>query len=97
MDFYFPTRIIIKRGCVSENAERLASFGKRCLIVTGKSSAKICGALTDIAKALEAVNVDYKIFDRITQNPLFADCLAGAEAARAFGAEFIIALGGGSP
>ena len=97
MEFYFPTRIIIKRGCVSENADRLSSFGKRCLIVTGKSSAKICGALADITNALDTVNVYYKVFDRITQNPLFADCLAGAEAARACNAEFIIALGGGSP
>lgn len=97
MEFNFPTRIIIKRGCVSENADRLSSFGKRCLIVTGKSSAKLCGALDDVTNALDTVNVNYKIFDKITQNPLFSDCRAGAAQARDWGAEFIIALGGGSP
>ena len=97
MTFYFPTKIITGRGCVRENANMLKSFGSRCLIVTGYTSAVKCGALSDVKSALETAQIEYIIFDKITQNPLYTDCKSGADAARQFGAEFIIGIGGGSP
>lgn len=97
MEFYFPTRVITGRGCVQKNADRLRAFGKRCLIVTGRTSAKKCGALDDVKFVLDSVNTEYEIFDKITQNPMYTDCRAGADAARSFGADFIIGIGGGSP
>lgn len=97
MEFYFPTRIVTGRGCVAANAARLSAFGSRCLIVTGRTSAVKCGALADVERALDRARVQYRVFDKITQNPLYSDCCNGAKAAREFGADFIVGIGGGSP
>lgn len=97
MNFYMPTKIIAENGSVTKNSSLFASYGKRCLIVTGKSSAKLCGALDDVISALDSNNITYKIFDKVTQNPLIATCIEGGSIAREFGAEFVVGIGGGSP
>lgn len=97
MEFYFPTRIIINRGSVRENWDRLCGLGKRCMIVTGSNSAKKCNALADAEYALEKAGVMFEVFSRITQNPLYTDCAEGARRAIEFKADFILGIGGGSP
>ena len=44
MQFYMPTELITGEHCVTENAKKLARYGKRCLIVTGGSAAARSGA-----------------------------------------------------
>lgn len=97
MNFYMPTRIIAENGSVTKNSALFANYGKKCLIVTGKSSAKLCGALDDVISALDSNNITYKIFDKVTQNPLIETCIEGGKAAREFGAKFVVGIGGGSP
>lgn len=97
MNFYMPTKIIAENGSVTKNASLFANYGKKCLVVTGKSSAKLCGALDDVLSALEQNNITYKIFDKVTQNPLIETCIEGGNAAREFGADFVVGIGGGSP
>ncbi len=97
MNFYMPTRIIAENGSVTKNSALFANFGKKCLIVTGKSSAKLCGALDDVISALEKNNITYEIFDKITQNPLITTCIEGGEYAKKVQADFVVGIGGGSP
>ena len=40
MNFYLPTRFICGENAVKDNADKIAAFGKRCLIVTGGNAAK---------------------------------------------------------
>lgn len=94
--FYMPVRIIEGEDCVRRNAALFASFGRRALIVTGKSSASN-GSLADAAAVLEANGQAYEIFDRIPQNPTVECVREGAEIAKRCGAEFVVAIGGGSP
>ena len=97
MNFYIPTRMISGKGCVKAEAARLAALGKRCLIVTGASSARKCGALDDVTAALESVGVTYSIYDGIRQNPTLESCLEAGAKASAEQADFILGIGGGSP
>ena len=97
MNFYVPTKIIIGQGCVSANADIFSKAGKRCMIVTGKSSAKRSGALDDLIFVLQSVGVEYVIFDGIEQNPSYSSCLSAAKEAKKVGVDFIIGIGGGSP
>ena len=97
MQYYMPTRLITGKDVVVENAELIGSYGKKTLIVTGANSAKKCGALDDVVKALESQQVEYKVYDGICQNPTMASCEEAADIAKKFGAEFIIGIGGGSP
>lgn len=83
-------------GCVAENAS-LFRLGKRCLIVTGKRSAIISGALRDVTSVLNAQGIAFTVYNGITENPLFDHCREAGKMGHDFGAEFVIGIGGGSP
>lgn len=93
---YMPVKCAWGNNCVNENSDMLVPLGKSCLIVTGKSSAKLSGALGDAINALEKQSISYEIFDEISENPLISACRRAGEAARKSGAEFILGIGGGS-
>lgn len=94
--FYNPVRIIGGAGCVAANAAIFREMGERALIVTGAESAKISGALGDVTGAMGRAGVQYLIFDGMRENPLLSLCVAAGDAAREFGADYIVAIGGGS-
>ena len=94
--FVLPTKIVFGPGCIKNIPEELSSLGiARPLIVTdpGVSAAGV------VARVLEVLpgNLVYKVFDKVEANPKDINVAAGAEAYRAFGADSIIAVGGGSP
>ena len=95
-NFFLPTHIISGENCLREGGAELARLGKKCLIVTGKTSAVASGALADCTAVLDAEGIEYAIFDKIGQNPLVSVCEAAGEQAREFGAEFLVGIGGGS-
>lgn len=97
LNSYMPARIISGKDCIKNNSSVFASFGKCCLIVTGGNSAKKCGALEDVENALKENDIEYSVFDGITQNPYTADCHRAGCMAREVHADFIIGIGGGSP
>ena len=99
MDFNFFLPINVKSGknCVRENSALLRSFGDRCIIVTGSTSAKKCGALDDAADALKKEGISFTVYDKITENPRIDHCHEAGKLARDFGAHFVIGIGGGSP
>lgn len=93
----FGSTVVFGKNCVEREKNKLSEFGKKCLVVTSKSSAKKSGALDDVVNALDSLGIEYSIFDKITENPLVSTVIEGGKAARAFGAEFVIGIGGGSP
>ena len=97
MNFYVGTKIITGIGCVKKSADEFKRFGKKCIIVTGKSSAEKCGALGDVKYALDSIGTEYIIYSGISQNPTVVSCFEAAEKAIEFGAEYVIGIGGGSP
>lgn len=95
--FYLPVRLLGGRDAVRRNAERFVSLGKRCLLVTGRSSAVKSGAQADVTAALDSVGIAWRVFDGIGENPLLSDCEKAAHICGEFGAEFVVGIGGGSP
>ena len=89
-------RVISGRGIVARHAEKLA-LGRHALIVTGRSSARLCGALDDVTAALDKVDISYTVFDKIAENPPLLTCFEGGRLAAEVGADFVIGIGGGSP
>lgn len=94
---YMPVQVISGKNCLKENFSVFENIGKRCLIVTGGSSAKKSGALSDTVEVLEKLGITYNIFDGITENPYTSDCHRAGEKAREINADFILGIGGGSP
>ena len=97
LNSFMPVKLITGAGCVRASGKELAKLGKCCLIVTGKKSAKVSGALQDVTDTLEGNGQRWVLFDEIGQNPRLTDCMAAAEKAIAAGAEFVLGIGGGSP
>ena len=95
MKFYLPVRLFTGSGVVAEHADDIASFGKKCLIVTGASSAQKSGALGDALAALTEKAVSYVIYDKITANPLLTSCIEAGKLGA--DADFVLGIGGGSP
>ena len=97
LNSFMPVKLITGAGCVRASGKELAKLGKCCLIVTGKKSAKVSGALQDVTDTLNGNGQRWVLFDEIGQNPRLTDCMAAAEKAIAAGAEFVLGIGGGSP
>ncbi len=94
--FYNPVKIISKSGCVRD-FDGYGEFGKKCLVVCGRSSARLSGALDDLLGALSRAGIKATIFDKTEANPTVETCHAAGAMAREAGAEFIVGIGGGSP
>ncbi|MBR2181187.1 MAG: iron-containing alcohol dehydrogenase [Oscillospiraceae bacterium] len=93
--FFNPVKVFEGRGCVREYPWK--THGKRCLIVCGGRSARLCGALDDVRTALADLSVVFSVFDKVEQNPTVETCFSAGCEARELGADFIIGIGGGSP
>lgn len=97
MFFYMPSKVYSEENCVKNHGTEMSGFGKKALIVTGKSSSAKNGSLNDVKEALVQNGVPYAIFNRIEENPSVETVMQ----ARAFGlserADFVIGVGGGSP
>ena len=88
-DLFFPTKLISGFGAVKANASALC-LGKSAFIVTGKRSAKACGALDDVTAVLNEAGITYTVFSDITENPPIMTCYAGGDACKKSGADFLI-------
>lgn len=95
-DYHVPTHTLFGSGCLNRLHEQELP-GRRALVVISKGrSTRANGYLDRTLRELELAGVSCEIFDRVEPNPLKDTVMAGAAAARAAGAEFIVALGGGS-
>ena len=96
-EFTLPTKIIFGPGCVKQLAKEIEAIGgKKPLIITdpGIRGAGIDRIVTDL---LEEAGVEYGLFDGVEANPKDVNAEAAAREARDCGADFLIAVGGGSP
>ena len=97
MKFYMPVRVFDEEECVAAHAKDIAAFGHKALIVTGRHSAKACGAFDDVTAALLDNGKEYCLFDQIDENPSVEIVRKGALYGMEAGAGFVIGIGGGSP
>lgn len=96
-DFYMPVRVLAGENVLIRHADALAALGSRCLLVTGRHSAKASGVLDELTALLQQREIAYDLFDGIEPNPTVESCILAAEQARGFQADFVIGIGGGSP
>ena len=91
------TKLYSGYDCVLEHSQEIAALGSKALIVTGRHSAKACGALQDVTEALDKEGLEYTIFDKIEENPSVETVLSAAAIGLEKGSDFVIGIGGGSP
>lgn len=96
MRFFMPVDTYIEKNCVKNHKDDIAKIGSKALIVTGRSSAKKNGSLDDVTGVLEECGIPYEIFAGVEENPSVDTVEKAAEAGKAFGADFLVGIGGGS-
>ena len=67
----------------------------KAFVATDKDLIKF-GVADKVLKVLEAANIPYEVFSEIKPNPTVSNVKAGVEAFAKSGADFILAIGGGS-
>ena len=97
MNFYMPAKVYSEKNCVMNHAAELAALGTRALIVTGKSSARRCGAFADVTPALEKYGVSWVEFAEVEENPSVETIMRARKVGCKVEADFVIGIGGGSP
>lgn len=95
-NYFLPVNIAFGSGKVLETGVLTKPYGKKALIVTGRSSAKKSGLYDKVAKSLKDVGIDHVLFDKVAQNPLTTTAMEGAGFAKANGCDVVVAIGGGS-
>ena len=96
MNQYMPVHVYTGEYAVSKNEIEFSRYGKRCALITGKSSAVKSGALQDVTDTLTRMGVVSCVYDGISQNPSVESCISGGRFANQFRADYIIGIGGGS-
>ncbi len=91
-----PVKIISGRGCIKGGKSEFSAYGSKAYIVTGKCGAKASGALEDVITLLNDADIRYEIFSNVPANPPLTDAFNAGAAARAFGSDIVIGIGGGS-
>lgn len=97
MRYFMPTELFWGKDTLVKNFESLNRFGKKAFVVTGRSSAIKSGVLDDLLPLLSNNKIEYKIFDKITENPLLSTIQQATKEVIDFNPEMIIGIGGGSP
>ena len=95
--FYMPARVFSGPDVVREHAKDLAAYGRKALIVTGRSSAKKCGVYDDICSALDEYGIDHVLFDEVEENPSVSTVMRARDFGVQNNADYVIGAGGGSP
>lgn len=69
---------------------------KKAFVVTDQDLVKF-GVAAKVTQVLDAAKIPYEIYDKVKQNPTIANVQIGVELFAASQADFIVAIGGGSP
>ena len=94
--YFLPVNIQFGWDKVDSVADYVAPYGKKALIVTGRTSAKKSGLYDRVVVKLETAHIDYVLFDQVDANPLTTTALEGAALAKSESCDVVISIGGGS-
>lgn len=95
--FYSPTEVVFGKEAEQKTAEKIKRHGgSRVLVVYGGGSVVKNGLLAKIEQTLMKENLPYETLGGVQPNPRLSFAKAGVERAKQFGADFILAVGGGS-
>lgn len=95
------TTVYLGVGAIKKIEDIAASLKKsgvtKVIVMTGKGAYKKTGAWDYVEAALKNKGIDYILFNKVTPNPTADEVDEAATNAKDFGANGVIAIGGGSP
>lgn len=94
--YFLPVHIQFGWDKVDRVADFVKPYGKKALIVTGRTSAKKSGLYDRVTAKLDAAHIEHVLFDQVDANPLTTTALDGAALAKSESCDMVVAIGGGS-
>ncbi|MDF2632809.1 MAG: alcohol dehydrogenase [Caproiciproducens sp.] len=95
--FYSPTEVVFGKGTELRAADEIKKHGgSRVLIVYGGGSVVKSGLLSRIEQSLTDGGLSFTELGGVSPNPRLSFARVGVEKAKEFGADFVLAVGGGS-
>lgn len=85
------------RGAVNELVPEVLRRGYGKALIVTDAQLVACGVVEKVTAKLDAAGLEYQVFDRVVPNPTIAVVQRGLAAFNASGADYLIAIGGGSP
>lgn len=95
-EFFLPNRILSGADALEKLPDLIGGFGKKALIVTGKTVCTLDG-FQRLTKLLSEHGIAYEVFNGITGEPDDRMIQAGVDVYLENHCDFLIAMGGGSP
>jgi NADP-dependent alcohol dehydrogenase len=92
-EYYNPVKVVFGRDTISQ-LSNLIEPGRKVLMIYGGGSIKRNGVYDQVKAALSDFDMDE--FGGIEANPKYETCLKAIEKVKSFGADFLLAVGGGS-
>ncbi len=94
--FKVPPMIVCGPGAAKEAGSYAKGLGKKALIVTDNALEKL-GLLDDVRNALEMAGIPFAVYNKVVTEPTTDFVEEGLKVFKEVQAEFLIAVGGGSP
>lgn len=95
--YSYPAKVYFGEGSAAKAlCAELPKFGKTVLLAYGGGSVKSNGIYDEVKNLLENTGKKVVDFGGITPNPTYKKVQEGAALVREIGADFILAVGGGS-
>jgi len=95
-NYAHPTEILFGVGRLGEVGQVVDRYGKRCLLVTVPAEGALVALFDRVKGYLSGAGIAVEHFAGVIPNPT-TDCIsAGAALAKAFGADVVLGVGGGS-
>ncbi len=95
-NLHVPTRVLFGCGQLNELHAQPMPGKKAMIVVSNGKSVKVNGYLARTEEQLHQAGIETVLYDKIEANPLRQTVTAGGQMAAASGADFLVALGGGS-
>ena len=96
-NYYSPTRIVFGKGTREEVGNLIEGFGaKKVAVIYGGNSAKKSGLIDLVEEKIKSEGIDVLLLGGVVPNPLLSKAKEMTKEAIKFGAEFVLAVGGGS-
>ncbi len=89
-------RILSGFGCLENLGDEITRLKGKKVLVISDPGIKAAGLLDPLVKILDRTKLSYSLFTEVEPDPKIEIALASHEAAKAFGPDLIIGLGGGS-
>ena len=81
-EFHNPTKIIFGEDRVKDIGKEAKQYGKKCLMVYGKSSIKKNGVYDTVVKSLNEAGIAFVEYPGVKSNPILSHVQGGVDLAK---------------